>query len=386
MDVSHFSVYALAHVVPLVSKDVPHSLVYTEDSDALPVSPEIDLAIKEDHDWHLRYPNLRVRSMNVTVVEGYEPGKDLLSLPETDGFTTEWLEREGVLIISAIPGFDFTDNTLEDYGDSAVELVDVSEVLEKGEATAALKQFVPALRRVAFSSTTAGSQDRVMELSVMELLTAAVIAKISWTRVLNSPDPPEVHPTPVPATYFEKAPSTVVDPEVQVRHSRAPSLVCSALASACLQAPISGSWNMMVQRLLHLPLSKYLRSRSDSASFPSSPIVSVCPCLSVALPLPSECGVRLQVLHPDGRLIKAAKVWMEPMSASDILLYEPLAVNATVKAAVSVTVDLQTRGWIITGHAHEDAYSQIFQVPTLCWPWDFFLRSVTAVRLFPVMK
>ena len=221
MDVSHFSVYALAHVVPLVSKDVPHSLVYTEDSDALPVSPEIDLAIKEDHDWHLRYPNLRVRSMNVTVVEGYEPGKDLLSLPETDGFTTEWLEREGVLIISAIPGFDFTDNTLEDYGDSAVELVDVSEVLEKGEATAALKQFVPALRRVAFSSTTAGSQDRVMELSVMELLTAAVIAKISWTRVLNSPDPPEVHPTPVPATYFEKAPSTVVDPEVQVRHSRA---------------------------------------------------------------------------------------------------------------------------------------------------------------------
>ena len=53
---------------------------------------------------------------------------------------------------------------------------------------------------------------------------------------------------------------------------------------------------------------------------------------------------------------------MEPMSASDILLYEPLAVNATVKAAVSVTVDLQTRGWIISGHAHEDAYSQIFQV------------------------
>ena len=217
MDVSHFSVYALAQVVPLVSQDIPHSLLYTEDTEPVPVCPEIRLAIKEEFDWSLRYPNLRVKSMNVTVVEGYEPGADLLSLPAVDGFTSRWLEDAGVLTISAIPGFDFTDNTLEDYDDLSVEFVDVSEVLAKEEATATLDTFISALHMLEFSSTVAGTQDRVMELSVMELLTSSVIAKITWARVINTPDPPEVHPTPVPAIYKEKAPLTAVDPEVQVR-------------------------------------------------------------------------------------------------------------------------------------------------------------------------
>ena len=247
------------------------------------------------------------------------------------------------------------------YADSAVELVDVSEVLEKGEATAALPQFVPALRRVSFSSTTAGSQDRVMELSVMELLTAAVIAKISWTRVINSPDPPEVHATPVPATYLEKAPLTVVDPEVQVRNVPLRACLALTLYLGCFLR--AGAW----PQGCCICQSEYLTGLAALYNG------ALCFCWSS----PRNVA-HLQVFHPDRRLIKAAKVWMEPMSASDVLLYEPVAVNATVKAAVSVTVDLQTHGWVISGHAHEDAYSQIFQV---CWPWIVF-RSMTP-RLCP---
>jgi hypothetical protein len=97
--------------MPLVDKDVPHTVSYTEDAAAVEVSPGIQLEVKEDNGWHLTYPNLRIRSMNITIVEGYEQLKDHMLLPLMPGFDSEWLPELGILRIHAIPGFEFTENT-----------------------------------------------------------------------------------------------------------------------------------------------------------------------------------------------------------------------------------------------------------------------------------
>ena len=216
VDVSHFSVYALAEVLPLVDPDIPTSVSVAEDVGSVNISPSIELEVKQDNQWHLTYPNLRVRSMNVSIAEGFEPGSDWLSMDPVPGFDATWHESDGVLTISAVPGFEFTDNTDDDYDDGTVELVDISEVLDTVAATSTLRDFNAALQAVTFGTSVVGSTDRIMELSVNELLTAAVVARISWARVLNSPDPPEIHPTPQPRLYREQTPLQAVDPEVQV--------------------------------------------------------------------------------------------------------------------------------------------------------------------------
>jgi hypothetical protein len=217
-DVMHFSVYTLAQVLPLVDQDIPHSNVVQEDAGAVRIHPTVDLAVKEANSWRQSYPNLRIRSMNVSMVEGYEPGSDLITLPDVPGFTSEFFPENGVLRISTVPGYDFTDNTAEDYNDDVVELVDVGEFIHSAQATATLANFNEVLRQVDFRTTTLGRSDRIMELSINELLTADTIARISFTQVVNDPDPPEVHPTDFDGVIIEKAAPSPLDADVEVFH------------------------------------------------------------------------------------------------------------------------------------------------------------------------
>ena len=212
-----FAVYSLAEVVPLISEpEIPHVVECTEGEDAVGISPLLDLAVKQDNGWDDTYPNLRVKSMSIAVTEGYVEGEDQLTLPEVPGFSSNWDAQQGILTVSAIPGYDFTENTADDYVADSVELVDVSEVLNKFEATARIEQFQEALRLVRFESETGGSISRTMTLSAQELLTADIIATISVAQVINTPDPPDIIPSPFPLIYTEKEPFVPVDAAVQV--------------------------------------------------------------------------------------------------------------------------------------------------------------------------
>ena len=196
--------------------EIPHILTYTEGDTGVPVSPVLDLSIKESNDWNIKYANLRVKSMEITVSDGYVKGEDVLMLPEVPGFESSWDVEEGVLTISSIPGFDFTENTADDYEDAQVEHVDVSEVLESVDATARVAQFQEALRQVQFVSSTAGSVGRQMSLSAQELLTSDTIATITVARVVNTPDPPVLIVSAAPLSYTEKAPLEAVDANIEV--------------------------------------------------------------------------------------------------------------------------------------------------------------------------
>lgn len=214
-DVSRSSVLSLAQVLPLVQEDVPNAIIYSEESSAVQLSPNLELSVKKVNQWDVKYPNLRIRSLNITVAAGYEQSNDKLVLDDIPGFASTWHEDTGILTITAVPGHDFTDNTVYDYEDNAVELVDISEVLDSVDATATLRDFNRVVQLVKFQSSTVGSANRVFELSVNELLTADVIAKISWATVINTPDPPIVASSPGPFMYVEKAPLTAVDPAVE---------------------------------------------------------------------------------------------------------------------------------------------------------------------------
>lgn len=113
---AHFEVlgptlFALARVLPLVSQPEPSYVSYLEDSPRVPLIPGIELSVKSINSWDEKFPNLRIRSVDLSIVEGYVPGDDLLTMLEVPGFEASWDEEGGVLTVSAVPGFDFTDNT-----------------------------------------------------------------------------------------------------------------------------------------------------------------------------------------------------------------------------------------------------------------------------------
>ena len=215
-----------------MDEDVPAVVTHTEDSEGVAISPLMDLNVKTDNSWDVRYPNLRIKAVNITIVEGYVEGSDVLEMAEeVPGFRHEWFEEDGVLRLEAIAGFDFTENTWEDYDEGHVEFVDVSEVLDKDEPTATLDQFSVALQKVLFSTDTLGKTARVMELSVDELLTSDVIARISWAKVANTPDPPLVIPTSTHGIVRERAGFSPVDLGVQVAPPPHHNLGCHHSAS-----------------------------------------------------------------------------------------------------------------------------------------------------------
>ena len=217
-DLADFSVFSLAQVEPLVSEPkIPHIITYTEGTEAREISPLLDLNVKEDYGWNDKYPNLRLKSMSISVSEGFVLGEDVLKFPEVPGFEGTWDAEQGVLTVAAVPGFDFTENTAEDYEDAQVETVDISEVLVSVEATATLEQFQEALRVVRFETSSAGSTlSRQMSLSANELLTSDTIATITMASLVNTPDPPIVIPSSSVLAYTEKAPLTPVDVNVEV--------------------------------------------------------------------------------------------------------------------------------------------------------------------------
>ena len=209
--------FSLAQVEPLISEpEIPHIMTYTEGANAQAISPWLDLNVKEDNEWNVKYPSLRVTSMSISVDDGYIKGEDVLKLPEVPGFESTWDEERGVLTVSAIPGFAFTDDTMDDYEDGQVELVDVTEVINTVEASAKLVDFQEVLRLVQFETTSGGILSRQMSLSANELLTSDTIATITMASLINTPDPPVVIPSPDVLVYREKAPLTPLDSNVEV--------------------------------------------------------------------------------------------------------------------------------------------------------------------------
>ena len=209
--------FSLAKVEPLISEpEIPHIMTYTEGANAQAISPWVDLNVKKDNEWNVKYPALRVKSMSISVDEGYIIGEDILKLPEVPGFESTWDEELGVLTVAAIPGFDFTEDTMADYEDGQVELVDVTEVIDAVEASARLADFQEVLRMVQFETTSGGSLSRQMSLSANELFTSDTIATITMASLINTPDPPEVILSPDALVYREKAPLTPLDSNVEV--------------------------------------------------------------------------------------------------------------------------------------------------------------------------
>ena len=286
------------------------------------ISPLVDLSVKADNAWDQTYPNLRVKSMSIAVTDGYIQGEDTLSLPEVPGFSSEWDADQGILTVSAVPGYDFTENTADDYVADSVELVDVSEVLNTVEATARITQFQEALRLVKFESGSGGSISRQMTLSAQELLTADEIATISVARIINTPDPPEILPSPLPLIYTEKAPYTPVDASVQV-----------------------------------------------SVEFPARHAELGCVCLPALI---SSLHCRFQAVHPDGDVkLQSGSIWMEPMAGNDQLVYQPSFNSDAVPSSVFVDYDPDTKRWTIDGLADVETYTSILQVS----PATIFVRT-----------
>ena len=218
IDVTHFSIWSLVHVLPLIDWAEPAMLEYVEGEPPMRIFPDLNLAVKKDNSWDETYPNLRVRSMNVTIVEGYLPGEDNMRIPEVDGFETTWVPSDGVLMVKAIPGYYFTENTEDDYDDGRVERVQVHHFVETAEATATLADFEAALRQVEFQTESLGLEDRVIELKATELLSIDDVSRIAWVTVKNTPDPPQVLPSPSVGLKIEKAPLSALDHDVEVVH------------------------------------------------------------------------------------------------------------------------------------------------------------------------
>lgn len=209
-------VYALVFVLPLSASDaLPYALSYQEQSPPVPIAPSLSLTVREDNDWRTRHPRLRIRSMNFTVSDGYEAGKDVLSLKNLPGFDVTWLEHVGTLVVAAASGYAFTDDAASDYDDGHLEEVDVTEFLSAASAT--IHDFENVMREVTFQSAhDGGSTDRSVELSVAELLTADVIGVVASVHVVNTMGPPVVLASKPPMYFVEKSPASLLDRHVQV--------------------------------------------------------------------------------------------------------------------------------------------------------------------------
>lgn len=226
MDTSAAAVYSLVNVLPLVEKVTPHFPVYTEGATPVPISPYIDLQLKTENSWHLKYSSLRISSAKVSISEGFEPGRDALRLPFIEGFASEWDGARGVLTVTA------ADSPAEkraaqqddlDYEDGLAEdVVDVSDFLAASGATATPAELSRALRLVTFETSNMGSSDsRTVTLAVVELLTSNPPFVVAWVKVINTPDAPEVHISAAATAFVrEKQPFARIDPAVEVRPRR----------------------------------------------------------------------------------------------------------------------------------------------------------------------
>ena len=149
--------------------------MYKEDDAAILVLPELQLGIKPQHSWPDTYANLRASQMNISFADGFELGNDVLIFPDIPGFKSLWIASEGILMVTAVPGFEFTDNTADDYEDGVIEIVDVTQFIDSVSATATLGTFSNALRELRFkSSGPAGS--RTLQLEAQELVTRDVVS------------------------------------------------------------------------------------------------------------------------------------------------------------------------------------------------------------------
>ena len=169
-------------MLPLVEEVPLSTVMYMEDDPPMPVLSQLELAIKQRYSWSETYANLRISHVNVSFADYVELGNDALSLPSIPGFASQWLPSDGILMVSATPGFQFTENTADDYEDDAIETVNVTQFIDSGEATATLGFFSSALRDLRFeSSGPAGS--RTLQLSVQELLTMDFVSLIAEVQV-----------------------------------------------------------------------------------------------------------------------------------------------------------------------------------------------------------
>jgi hypothetical protein len=219
VDVDHFSVYALVQVVPLIAPP-PGGLRYmaiNEDASPGRVHPEAALAIVDDNGWPEAWPDLRVRGLNLTLIENYVFGADVLALSNPlDGFAATWHAEEGTLEVHAVLGVDWTEDVAEDYEDDQLNDVDISEVLERGDPAAAITAVGAVLRSVTFATSESGAGKRVLQLRAVELLTTSTVGNIVWIDVLNSLDPPRIIPSDSTAKFTEKAARAPLDQFVQV--------------------------------------------------------------------------------------------------------------------------------------------------------------------------
>ena len=182
IDITTVGVWGLVHVLPLVEEVPLSAVLYKEDDPPMPVLPGLELEIKQRYSWPEIYDNVRISHMNISLADADEQAIDELSLPSIPGFASQWLPSDGTLMVSAIPGFLFTENTADDYEDGAVEDVNVNQFIDSVEATATLGAFSSALRDLRFeSSGPAGF--RTLQLSVQELLTMDVVSLIVEVQV-----------------------------------------------------------------------------------------------------------------------------------------------------------------------------------------------------------
>ena len=186
IDVTSFGIWGLVHVLPLVEEVPLSTVIYKEGDPPMPVLPGLDLKIKQRYSWRETYDSLRISHMNISLSDVvHHPlglGSDALSLPSIPGFSSQWLPSDGILMVSAIPGFLFTENTADDYEDGVTETVSVNQFIDSVDATATLAAFSSALRDLRFeSSGPAGS--RTLQLSVQELLTMEVVSLMAEVQV-----------------------------------------------------------------------------------------------------------------------------------------------------------------------------------------------------------
>eukprot|EP00873_Tetraselmis_striata_P025523 jgi/Tetstr1/445787/TSEL_033434.t1 len=220
VEVSHFSVYALVQVLPLVAPPPsgPRYVAYNEDGPPALIHPDASLEVVDVNGWPMAWPNLRIRSLNVTIVDGYMPGADVMGMASLQGFEAEWHAAEGCLEVRAVAGVGWTEDVADDYEDGQLDDMDITEVLDQGHPAAPINTASGVLRSITFASSEAGRAERVLQLRALELLTASMVANIVWVNVINSPDPPVIIPTPSIAEFVEKANSKPLDHMVQVLH------------------------------------------------------------------------------------------------------------------------------------------------------------------------
>lgn len=74
-----------------------------------------------------------------------------------------------------------------------------------------------------------------------------------------------------------------------------------------------------------------------------------------------------QVEHPDGSLIRFAKLWLEPRRSNDVILFSSPAVSS--REMENMAVQLAGNGaWTVDGLATATVYSRILQVGASGYP------------------